>query len=68
MKNLQNLKGSKALNKQEQQSINGGGGYCINECAANVPCPEGSSCVTFFCGALATIDYYSVCVGDGANQ
>ena len=25
MKNLQNLKGAKALNKKEQQSINGGG-------------------------------------------
>lgn len=28
MKNLQNLKGAKALSKNEQQSINGGAGGC----------------------------------------
>ncbi len=28
MKNLQNLKGAKTLNKQEQQTINGGGHPC----------------------------------------
>ena len=28
MRNLQNLKGAKALNKKEQQSINGGASHC----------------------------------------
>jgi len=40
MKNLQNLKGAKALSKQEQESINGGGHSCYpyydyNTCIAN---------------------------------
>ena len=50
MKNLQNLKGAKALNKKEQQSINGGGsgncggsyfeGYeaCLSNCANDMDC------------------------------
>lgn len=40
MKNLQNLKGANALNKKEQQSINGGGGCQVTtsaECNTNAP-------------------------------
>ena len=43
MKKLQNLKGAKALNKKEQQSINGGapgGGSCcdpVNSCCIPQP-------------------------------
>jgi len=49
MKNLQNLKGAKALSKEEQQVINGGGsgcgssyfdGYeeCLSNCANDMDC------------------------------
>ena len=53
MKKLQNLKGAKALNKKEQQSINGGApldpdrdGNCpFNECWIGGPeCPQGQVC------------------------
>ncbi len=40
MKNLQNLKGAKALNKQEQKAINGGG-LGIQEC-----CDPANECCT----------------------
>jgi len=37
MKNLMNLKGAKALNKKEQQAINGGGHFTFTP---NGPCGE----------------------------
>jgi hypothetical protein len=45
MKNLQNLKGAKALSKQEQQSINGGAdGPCIITCANGATISGGPVC------------------------
>ncbi len=41
MKNLQNLKGAKALNKKEQQNINGGAMHCGSgsaTCTAHADC------------------------------
>ncbi len=49
MKKLTNLKGVKALNKTEQQSINGGGGggYCLFGFCSTTgePCHVGDNCI-----------------------
>ena len=50
MKNLQNLKGAKALNKQEQPAINGGAPGAV-EC-----CNPANDC----CSILAGVNYSGV--------
>ena len=73
MKNLQNLKDVKALNKKEQQAINGGGsnlacGYgsialCQNNCSWE--------CEQIFCsnsGPFSTWETGYECVKGGGNH
>ena len=63
MKNLQNLKGAKSLNKKEQQSINGGGptsgsGNChhLASCSNDIICNPypycNQACIAGKCRAL----------------
>ena len=45
MKNLEKLKGVKALNKKEQQAVKGGKFYCGD----GKPCPVGWQCIGNTC-------------------
>ncbi len=45
MKKLSNLKGAKALNRKEQQSINGGGLQCRPACPPECKCVGAGVCV-----------------------
>ncbi len=59
MKKLANLKGAKALNKKEQQSIHGGGGCPPNSCANK---NAGDKC------ALPDCSWWGFCVQDIAGN
>ena len=43
----------KALNKTEQQTINGGG-WCSNQCSGDSNCPSGQECFTGTCDGSET--------------
>ncbi|RZN84765.1 MAG: hypothetical protein EVB11_01555 [Winogradskyella sp.] len=54
MKNLQNLKGAKSLNKEQQQAINGGqpvgsSGACHSGCQYCLPTPIGNGVTIWTC-------------------
>jgi hypothetical protein len=67
MKNLQNLKGAKALNKKEQQTINGGGPISAHNTGCNPGCLSGETCVAVYDDQNGNIIHYT-CVQRIGNK